>query len=432
MIKGLKRFNLFRALSLTWIFIPFQWDYLSNHNFSPRSIFLLNAIFTFSAVLFEIPTGIIADKIGRKKALIIGGLSMSAGCCFFLIGGAFMSMGYFSMANIFAALSMTLISGCDSAYLYDLMAAQGALHIYPRTEGKSTAWKLIGNVAGGIVGFLIARISIEWTFIATAIITFTASIVAALLPDARIIVRGNLHTHLSESFSIVRKSRVILSVLFYSLFLFPLLRVGIFLDPPHASLHGIKAEYMGLAFALKDMTSALASYNAGRLIKNIGSGMILIILPLVAAISFLIQGAIHGPWCYLLYLGPAFSLGLFSPVIRIMINQAISESSRRATVLSVEGMFRRTGYAFFSPLIGWLLDVHTLEVVFISLAFLGLSAAGISATIAMLGNGIAREVRQNAERITVETPMTGINSDSGKLPCTFAIEANSAARKDEL
>ncbi len=430
MIKGLKRFNFFRTLSLTWVFIPFQWDYLISHDFSAKSIFLLNSIFTLSAVIFEIPTGVLSDRIGRKKTLMLGGLSMSLGCGFFLMGGAVESFVYFSAANIFAALSMTLISGSDSAYLFDLMASQRVLDRYPKVEGMSTGWKLLGNVLGGVLGFWIARIAIEWTFVMTAVITLGATVVAACLPEPTVARRSDLKLHIFESFKIVRMSKVIVSVLFYSLFLFPLLRVGIFLDPPHAALHDIRAEYLGLAFALKDIMSALSSFNAGSIIRKFGSGKILIVLPVCASLAFLLQGTLHGPWCWVFYLMPALALGLFSPVIRIMINQAVTDSSRRATVLSVEGMFRRTGYAFFSPLIGWMLDMYTLSVVFVSIAFLGLAAAGISATIAMLGNGIVKEAKENAMRCGIGLPM-GIDTVRTDTFCAPTDSESSSDRRQD-
>jgi len=421
MVQGLKRFNLFRGLSLTWIFIPFQWDYLVSHGYNAKSIFLLNSIFTLVAVLCEVPTGVLADKMGKKKALVLGGLMMSAGCGFFLLGGAFESFAYFAAANVFSALSMTLISGCDSAYLYDLMASQKVLDRYPRTEGWSTGFKLVGNVLGGVVGFYVARASIEWTFGLTAVVTLASSAVAAFLPEAPSTSTANLKVHVVESFRIVRSSKVIVSVLFYSLFLFPLLRVGIFLDPPHAAMHGIKAEYLGLAFALKDLMSAASSFSAGRMIGRLGSGLILVILPVLSSIAFIVQGVTHGPWCAALYLVPCLALGLFSPVIRIMVNQAVDDSSKRATVLSVEGMFRRTGYAIFSPFIGWMLDLHTLSIVFILMAVLGLAAAGISATISMLGNGIAREAKENARKSAFEAE---------RAPVTLRLVPSEAALAD--
>jgi predicted MFS family arabinose efflux permease len=307
------------------------------------------------------------------------------------------------MANAFAALSMTLISGKDSAYLYDMMAAQNALERYPKIEGTSTACKLMGNVLGFIIGTALARYSIELTFGFTALLALTASVIAATLPEPLVARKQEIERHLGESLRIVRKSHIILSVLCFSLFLFPVLRVGIFLDPVHAELHGIPVAYMGLAFAAKDLMASLSSWNAGRLIRWLGKGPILFLLPAVSAIAFLVQGVTHGPWCYGVYLMPALALGLFSPIIRILINENVQQSERRATVLSIEGMFRRLGYVFFSPIIGWLLDSFTLGAVFVAMAFLGFAASGISAMIIVIGNGRLKRplpVEQAADNVT--------------------------------
>jgi predicted MFS family arabinose efflux permease len=282
---------------------------------------------------------------------------------------------------------MTLISGKDSAYLYDLMASRGALEQYPKIEGTSTACKLLGHVVGFVAGSMLAKYSIELTFGITAILALTASVIAATLPEPLVARKQEIERHLGESIRIVRTSHIILSVLCFSLFLFPVLRVGIFLDPVHAELHGIPVAYLGFAFAAKDLVAAVSSWNAGRLINWLGKGPILFLLPAVSAIAFLIQGVSHSNWCFGIYLLPALAMGLFSPIIRIIINENVERSERRATVLSIEGMFRRLGYVFFSPIIGWLLDSFTLGAVFVAMAFLGFAASGISAMIIVLSNG---------------------------------------------
>lgn len=414
MVRGLKRFNLFRSISLNWVFIPFQWQYLVDHGYSGQAILLLNAIFTLTAVIFEIPTGVLADRIGRKKTLTLGALTMVAACVFFLLGGRFESFLHFGLANVFAALSMTFISGKDSAYLYDLMGAQDALSRYPRVEGTSTACKLLGNVLGYIAGSLLARYSIEMTFGLTALLALTASIVAATLPEPPMSRKQEIERHMGESIRIVRTSRIIMGVMCFSLFLFPLLRVGIFLDPIHANLHGIPVAFLGYAFAAKDLMSAVSSFNAGRLIRWMGRGPILFVLPFVSALAFLLQGVVHGAWCYAVYLLPALALGLFSPIIRIIINENVEKSERRATVLSIEGMFRRLGYVFFSPIIGWLVDSFPLGAVFVTMAFLGFAAAGISALIIVLGNGRLKRHSEGDLKIDNVTPLrraTDRNSD---------------------
>ncbi len=404
MVRGLKRFNLFRALSLNWVFVPFQWEYLASHGYSGTTILWLNAIFTATAVICEIPTGVLADRLGRKKVLSLGALIMVAACGFFLMGGEFESFFYFTLANVFAAASMAMISGKDSAYLYDLLASQDDLGRYARIEGTSTAYKALGNVVGYVAGSQLASHSIEMTFGITALLSLASSVIAATLPEPPVARKHEIERHLGESFNIVRTSRVIIGVMCFSMFLFPLLRVGIFLDPVHAKLHGIPVAFMGYAFALKDLVSAVSSWNAGRLVRWLGKGPILLLLPSVSALAFLIQGISHGAWCYAMYLVPALAMGLYSPIIRILINENVAASERRATVLSIEGMFRRLGYVFFSPIIGWLVDSFSLGPVFVAMAFLGFAASGISALTIVAGNG------KLADKVQPEMPSDNVAS----------------------
>ena len=70
-ISQIKRLYLIIGLSLTWLYVPFQWHYFITHNVEPSSIFMLNTIFCISAVIFEIPFGILADIKGRKFSIII-------------------------------------------------------------------------------------------------------------------------------------------------------------------------------------------------------------------------------------------------------------------------------------------------------------------------------------------------------------------------
>ena len=141
---------------------------------------------------------------------------------------------------------------------------------------------------------MLAKYSIELTFGITAILALIASVVAATLPEPQVARKQEIERHLGESIRIVRKSHIILSVLCFSLFLFPVLRVGIFLDPIHGALHGVPVMFMGFAFAAKDLVAAVSAWNAGRLIKWMGKGPILLLLPAISAIAFLIQGVTHG------------------------------------------------------------------------------------------------------------------------------------------
>ena len=106
----LKSLQFFGALA-----VPF---YLYRAGLDYKGMFILETIFSVCLVFFEIPTGVIADKFGRKISLFAGALGFAAG--FFIFG---FSIWYplLILGEIICALGMSLLSGADRAILYDIL-----------------------------------------------------------------------------------------------------------------------------------------------------------------------------------------------------------------------------------------------------------------------------------------------------------------------
>jgi len=60
----------------------------------------------------------------------------------------------------------------------------------------------------------------------------------------------------------------------------------------------------------------------------------------------------RGPWMLGLLLVQAVANGVYAPLTKPLLNREISDSGRRATILSVESMARRAALALFAPLVG--------------------------------------------------------------------------------
>ena len=71
------------------------------------------------------------------------------------------------------------------------------------------------------------------------------------------------------------------------------------------------------------------------------------------AVSFLLLGTMVGEWALLILGVQAVSNGLYSPLVKPMLNREIRDSSRRATVLSIESIVRRAAFGLFSPVVGF-------------------------------------------------------------------------------
>ena len=101
----------------------------------------LGAVYSAVLILAEVPTGAFADRIGRRRSMMLGALAM-VGSSFVSYGAH--SMATFGLAECLAAVSMSLCSGADSAYLFDFLQDRGAAHEYARRESVASAAHLVG------------------------------------------------------------------------------------------------------------------------------------------------------------------------------------------------------------------------------------------------------------------------------------------------
>ena len=72
-------------------------------------------------------------------------------------------------------MAMTMTSGADSAYLYDMLSDAGLEHEYPRREGTASAWHLIGStLAASSAGAMASSRSnaARWADLAARNVTF--------------------------------------------------------------------------------------------------------------------------------------------------------------------------------------------------------------------------------------------------------------------
>lgn len=122
-------------------------------------VFIANAAFTAGMVLFEIPTGVVADTSGRRTSFLLSIVVLVLGTLLYLalaqIGAGVIA---FSAASIVLGLGFTFYSGAVEAWLVDALDATGytgALdQVFARGGQITGAAMLIGTVGGGLLGGL--------------------------------------------------------------------------------------------------------------------------------------------------------------------------------------------------------------------------------------------------------------------------------------
>lgn len=139
------------AASLIW---GINTIFLLDAGLSNFEAFAANAAFTAGMVLFEIPTGIIADTVGRRASYLLGTVTLAVSTLAYV--GLWQVRGPFWMwlaASVLIGLGFTFFSGAVEAWLVDALASVGYAGtldtIFGRGQVVSGAAMLVGSVAGG-------------------------------------------------------------------------------------------------------------------------------------------------------------------------------------------------------------------------------------------------------------------------------------------
>src|ERR671919_1240167 len=157
------------AASLIW---GINTIFLLDAGLSNLEAFAANAFFTGGMVIFEVPTGIVADTIGRRMSYLLGTLTLSGSSLLYVmlwqVEGPFWA---WAVVSLLLGLGFTFFSGAVEAWLVDALTAtgyQGRLEtVFGHGQIVTGAGMLGGSVAGG---FIAEQLSLGVPFVLRAAI----------------------------------------------------------------------------------------------------------------------------------------------------------------------------------------------------------------------------------------------------------------------
>jgi MFS family permease len=348
----LKNLQFFGAVS-----VPFFIDWL---RVDYTRLFVLQAWFLFWVFTLEIPTGVVADKFGRKISVAIGCLLFGADMLFF---GLVRSYPVLFVAEFLGAVGMTLISGAEQALLYDSLVAlkvqDRARHYLSRYDAAGT----LGMLLAFPVGSFVASLGRYPQMIPVPFIMSSAS--AALAAAAYLSMEEPSRTKPREGFlrmgvdglrtlfvhrelrAYVLNAVTISAVTFFAFWFYQ----------PIARRAGLDVAWLGVLAAGFNLFSSILLANSARLESLFGLRRLLLASAILPALLFAGLGCVY----HVAFIVPALFVLVGCRMIRIpMLNDLINrhiESENRATVISAVSLLERFVTFAIYPLVGWLADV---------------------------------------------------------------------------
>lgn len=349
-----------------WIFY-----YLRFTNYA--GIGLIETILIITLTLAEIPTGAIADLLGKKKTLIIsfaletvGGFMMAFAPNFQII----------ALSVFIMCIGGAFYSGTIDALLFDSLKEEGKENSYDRKISNMNTISLIAPAVCGILGGFMYQLSPNLPFIANAIGSFFGLLICFFLIEPRLDTEKfsfkNFYLQSKQGVSellknpdIQRQTILLLSIGFFVVISSEMLDSFLGVE------FGFSPVQQGILWSVIFLVSALASQATPQIRKLFKGNSSIFLIGTLMAITFIISpiaGLITGG--ILLTLRSSLQ-GIFGNLSSIAINNN-TDSKYRATTLSTFNMIKNLPYVLSAFLIGSLADKFSARTIAFYLGVLAL------------------------------------------------------------
>lgn len=349
-IKILTLFNFFTDFRL---YAPLAILYFSKVSGSLALGMSIFSIIMVSSAVFEIPTGIFSDRIGRRKTVIIGALCAVLYAIIYALGQSYWML---VLGAIFEGLSRSFYSGNNDALLHDTLSEVGNQHNYDEYLGRTSAMFQIALALSGILGSILAVWSyalIMWLSVIPQLLCF---ILAFFLIEPKIFTKrsGNIYQHLQDAYKhfITNKKLRLLSIS-------SVLGYGFgeasyqFQSAFYNTLWPVWA--IGIAKALSNIGASVSFHYSGRLIKKFNGLKILIIDNIFNRCVNIISTAFPSVFSPLLMSTTSIFFGV-TTVTKNSLMQKEFSNGERATMGSLNSFAGSIFFGIIAILLGFTAD----------------------------------------------------------------------------
>ena len=349
--------------------------FLLDAGLSNFEAFAANALFTVGMLVFEIPTGVVADTVGRRASYLIGTVTLAVSTGLYWMLWLWHSPFWaWAIVSVLLGLGFTFFSGAVDAWLVDALRATHYTGSLERVFGRSQIFSGIAMLAGSVLGGVVAQLTdLGVPFLLRVGILLVMFLVAALLmrdvgftPDRS---EGPLRATRTVFRASVKYGLGRPAVRWLMLASPFTAGVGIYvfyaLQPHLLQLWGDEGAYSiaGLAAALLAGSSIVGGLMAPWIRRRFRHRTSAILLATVTSALVLVTfGFVDDFWIAIALVALwGVASAIDDPVHRAYLN-AMIPSKQRATVLSFDSLLGSAGGAVAQPVLGRVADVSGYAV----------------------------------------------------------------------
>jgi MFS family permease len=355
--------------------VPFLFLFFSDHGMNEAQYGEILTAYYVTMFLAEIPTGMLADRIGPKPMLVAGPLLLGLGFTALVV---YPTYSGFLIGEILIGLGHSVLSGPPTVALYEVLKQNGQGQRYLSEESKIHANRLYGTGISFLLGGLMVYFgNHDGTAYASSIVLTCVLLALAVIIALRLSLGShNRHVHSGQEdhksllslAAYEMQCRPVRWLLIYWVMLFTLLRFPFHNYQPYlkaaSSIEPLLANavVIGFVFAVLNLIAAPVSAKVPAMVARWGRVPIFWGMPLLLAASMLVMayerfdaasGEGSRSLCWIgiaMFFVQQVPFAMHWPLLHEFVNHRIS-SRARTTVLSIMSLGSRATYACINILL---------------------------------------------------------------------------------
>lgn len=357
---NVKKYYWFEISNVILFAVPIIVLFWQDNWLNMTQIMLLQSIFAIFVTILEIPTWYIADIYGRKKSLIFGAILHAIGSFYYAIAGDFL---WFLIAELLFAIWISLISGANCAFLYDVLLEAGEEKKYKKILWNSTFYVLISIAIASILWWFIGEISFRLTFWLSFLFNIPSIFIAFSMKEFKRHKSIIKKWYVKQLFLIIRQSlydnHKLRYLIVWSGLIYALTNVALWFYQPYFELSWLSILYFGFIFASFQLVAGISGKYAYKIEKFLWERNSMIWLLVLLWISYFLMWSFVVVFWFLFAFLQQF-VRWFSKVVFVDYINKLINSENRATILSIQSMLSRLIYAIIIPFVWYVADAYDI------------------------------------------------------------------------
>lgn len=339
--------------------------YLAYCGMNLMQIGLLEGIYHATSIVCEIPSGALADLVGRKKSMMLGRICVTISCIIMLFTRNFW---WFAISFLLQALGNNFNSGSEEALVYDSMICLGEEEDYIRINGRINTVIEVSQAIATVAGGVLAEYSYFVCYAACTVISLLAFVPVMFMKEPPVLKDGEKEEHLTAgrlvarhfqtSFGILASDLRILKIVTYFSVVFAAHTLLFFYSQQYYSDMGYNKIQISIIMLFAGFASCLGAILSERLYRRFEK-KISVFSAAVIALTLVFYSIGNPVLSIGMFIGANFFNSVLYPIESESLNRIIP-SEQRATLISVNSMFFSIVMIVTFPVVGALADVWSL------------------------------------------------------------------------